>query len=165
MLPLTLVVEYLRSHDVPFRLISEPSPEPAPAVAPPLYPHPREVLLVDTHIIVVDDRAGIGCVPRGEQINLPGLRAELGVNLVHEGGLDELPWPFERAGWPVPPLGGILGLPVFVDAAVANAALIAFAAFTPFDFIEMAYDDFARLEKPRVAQLAAAGELPAPLPH
>jgi hypothetical protein len=36
-----------------------------------------------------------------------------------------------------------------------------FLAFSPGDWVEIPYDDFARLERPRIASFAIGGELPA----
>ena len=54
---------------------------------------------------------------------------------------------------------------MFVDPSLVSSTVIGFAVFGPNDFIEMPYDDFARLEQPRVEDLAGAGELPPPPLH
>jgi prolyl-tRNA editing enzyme YbaK/EbsC (Cys-tRNA(Pro) deacylase) len=154
---LITVVEYLRSNGVAFRLVSYAAPEAEPRVAHPVSPNGS--LLVDTHVLLVDGRLAIGLVARGEQINMLRLRASLGAELVEEASDADLPSPFEQ-GSPPPPLGRMFGAPVFVDSDVAHARSLCFAAFAPTDFIEVAYDDFARLEQPRVEELAGAGELP-----
>jgi len=163
MLLLSRVVEYIRSNGAPFRLVSYPSPESAPGVA---VPHrPKGSVMVDTRILLVDGRPAIGVVPQGEGMNLLGLRASIGAELVQEGEIDDLPWPFSDAGAPVPPFGHLFGAPVFIDPSIIDSTDIGFAVFSPNDFIEMPYDDFARLEQPRVADLVAAGELPPPPLH
>jgi len=155
------VVEYLRSNDVAFQLVSHPSPELEPAVAYKV--GPPGTIMIDTRVLLVDGRLAIGCVPRGDQIDRSGLRSDLGAQIVQDGTNTDLPWPFEEAGLPIPPLGRLFGAAVLVDARVATAPFIAFWAFAATDVIELAFDDFARLEQPRVSALAIAGELP-PVP-
>jgi hypothetical protein len=121
--------------------------------------------MVDTHVLSIDGRLAIGVVPKGEGMNLLGLRAKIGAGLVEEAAIDDLPWPFHDAGAPIPPFGRMFGAPVFVDPSLVSSTVIGFAVFGPNDFIEMPYDDFARLEQPRVEDLAGAGELPPPPLH
>jgi prolyl-tRNA editing enzyme YbaK/EbsC (Cys-tRNA(Pro) deacylase) len=154
------VVDYLRSNGVAFQLMSQPSPEPEPAVARKL--GPPGTITIDTRILLVDGRLAIGCVLQGEELDHPGLRSDLGAKIVQDGTSTDLPWPFEQAGLPIPPLGRLFGAAVFVDARVAAAPWISFAAFSATDMVELIFDDFARLEQPRVMALAIAGELPPP---
>jgi hypothetical protein len=155
---LARVVEYLRTNDVPFRLESFPSPEPEPAVAHPL--RSGSAVLVDSRVLLVDGRPAIACMPKGDELNLAGIRNILNAELVEEGGLDDLPWFLDQVGSPMPPLGRLFGVPLFVDERVASAAMLCFAAFSTADFIEMTYDDLARIEQPRVGPVGVAGELP-----
>jgi Ala-tRNA(Pro) deacylase len=158
MLMLARVVEYLRSNGVPFRLESYPSPEPEPQVAYPV--RPPTTMHVETRVLLIDGRPAIGCIPRGDELNLAGLRNSLGGNIVDEGGPDDLPWFLDAEGAPLPPLGRMFGVPVFMDERVANAPVVCFAAFAPTDFVEVPYDDLARIEQPRVGPIGIAGELP-----
>jgi prolyl-tRNA editing enzyme YbaK/EbsC (Cys-tRNA(Pro) deacylase) len=117
-------------------------------------------MVVDTWILVIDGRLSMACIPSGERMDLLGLRANLGAELVTEATVDEFVTAFGGASLPAPPLGRLFGLPLLVDASVANADVISFAAFAPYDFVEIVYDDFARVERPRVADFIRAGELP-----
>ena len=160
MLMLPKVVEYLKSNGVAFRLVSYPSPEPEPQVA--YVVRPTGALAVDTHVLLIDAQLTIACVPRGEKINIAGLRATLPAELIEEeGALEGLPSAFTEARSLVPPLGRLFGAPLLVDQAVMRAPVICFEAFATTDFVEMTYEDFARLEQPRVEAVAMAGELPA----
>src|SRR3954471_24431527 len=150
-------VRYLHAQGVFFRLISYPAPEPAPSVAHLVRP---TGMLIDVHLIFVDGSVGLGCVAHGESVNLLRLRAELGSTVVDEANPSRLPCPYRRAAGYFPPLGGLLGGPVFVDPALLTMPIITFNVFGPTDFIELAYDDFARVERPRVVDLAGGDELP-----
>ena len=162
MLMLPRVVEYLRANGVPFRLQSHPSPEPDPPVAYRVAP---TATFVETHVLLVDGRPTIGCIPRGDHLNLAGFREYTKAEIIEEGSLDDLPWFFDGTAAPIPPLGRLFGVPLFVDDRVSNSDVICVSAFAPTDSVEMTYDDLARLEQPRVAPLAIAGELAAPPLH
>jgi prolyl-tRNA editing enzyme YbaK/EbsC (Cys-tRNA(Pro) deacylase) len=152
------VVRYLREHGTPFRLTSQPSPEPLPAVA---HSVPPGGLMVETQVLLVGGQPAIACSPRGVKLELPALVHELRLDVVEATPAD-LPPPFTGAAGPIPPLGGLMGLLTIVDARVATAAAITFAAFSPSDYLDIPYDDLARLERPRVASFAIGGELPEP---
>jgi len=150
------VVKYLRSHDVPFRLFSYPSPEPLPAVA---YRLPPGGVMLETHVLLVAGRPAIACMTRGARLSLPRLKAELGADVL-EGTAEDLPPPYTGVAGPTPPLGGALGVLTIIDEAVAAASAVAFEAFASCDIVEIPYDEFARHERPRIASFAVVGELP-----
>jgi len=155
---LARVVEYLRSSGVPFRLESYPSPESEPKVARSV--RPRKTIEVESHVAIIDGRPAVVCVPVGDELNLAGLRNLLHAEIVEEGSVDDLPWFLDRTEAPLPPLGRLFGVPLFVDERVANASDICFAASSTTDFVELLYDDLARIEQPRVGQVGIAGEPP-----
>lgn len=154
---LNQVVHYLRAHGVPFRLSSAPSPEPSPTVAHP--PVPPGGALVETRVIVVGGKAVIACMSPGAVPSLAQLERVLGL-VALEGAPSDLPAPFaQAAGW-IPPLGGAMGVVTVIDERLASASVLVFQAFSPNDWMEVPYDDFGRLECPRVAAFATFGELP-----
>jgi hypothetical protein len=150
------VVHYLRSHNVPFRLFSYPSPEPLPDV---VHPVPPGGLMVETRVLLVGGQPAIACMPRGSQVNLPRLEVELGT-LVIEGSAADLPPPYTGTSGPIPPIGRAIGALTLVDEAVSLASPIVFAVFASTDVVEVPYDEFSRVEQPRVSSFAIAGELP-----
>lgn len=153
------VVRYLRSRDVTFKLVSEAAPEPRPAVTPPRLA--RHGQLVATHIVLLDGVPAIACVRDGDEIDLAALAAETHAT-VALGTSADLPAPYTDCGEPVPPFGHELHVPVIADEALSGSSVIAFRAFAATDWIELAWDDYARIEQPRLASFASAGELP---PH
>jgi prolyl-tRNA editing enzyme YbaK/EbsC (Cys-tRNA(Pro) deacylase) len=151
------VVSHLRENGIPFRLSSQPSPEPLPAVA---HAVPPGGLVVDTLVLLVGGRPAVACVPRGAKLNLPGLAHELGAEVI-EGSPADLPAPFTGASQPIPPLGSAMRVLTVVDTRVAAASALVFEAFSRCDCFEIPYDDVSRLERPRIASFAVGGELPA----
>lgn len=156
------IVRYLHAARVPFHLASYPSPEPSPRPAHSLRPEVRpEALFVDTRLLIADGEPVIACYPASEQPDLAALAASLGSSAMVEGTSEALPDDFRYATGPVPPLGQLLGATVVIDDRVSNAGVLVFRAFSDTDFVEVPFDEFARLEQPRVAAFASAGELPA----
>jgi Ala-tRNA(Pro) deacylase len=149
------VVRYLHQGRVPFRAFSYAAPEPQPVVAHRLPPGAQ---LVDAHVVLVDGKPAIACIPSGETLNLAAIALDTGAIAIESSsaGLGD---EYRDAAGPLPPLGGVFGVPLFVDERVTQAALLTFRAFDANDYIEVLYEDFARLERPRVAAFANAGEL------
>jgi prolyl-tRNA editing enzyme YbaK/EbsC (Cys-tRNA(Pro) deacylase) len=147
----------LRKAGVPFRLTSYPSPEPQPAVAHPLQPGTQ---LVDVHVVLVDGFPALACTPHGLPLDLAALAAQTGTT-AFEASPAQLPESYRDSLEPLPALGGVFGVPLFVDEQILDADRVAFRAFGDNDYVEMAYDDFALIECPRIAAFAHE-ELP---PH
>jgi Ala-tRNA(Pro) deacylase len=150
------IVDYLHGARVPFRLASYPTEEPLPRAAHPL---PAHAVVVDTEIILVEGRVALACFPAGEAIDYTALSAVLGAIAVPADYAD-LPGELASAAPPIPPFGQLFGLPIIVDEGVEAAAILSIPAFGGNDFFDIAYDDWARVEAPRVASFASAGELP-----
>jgi hypothetical protein len=121
--------------------------------------------LVSTQILCLDEQPTLVCVLDGERVQPLRVRHETGATLVEDGSVRDLPWPFRAGSEPIPPLGTLFGVPTLLDEAATQAPLIAFAVFSPFDIIEMSFEDFARIEHPRIASFVAAGELPETTVH
>ena len=148
------VVRYLRQRRA-LRALSYAAPEPQPVVAHRLPPGAQ---LVVAHVVLVDGKPAIACIQPGETLNLAAIALETGA-LATESSAAELGDEYRDAAAPLPPLGGVFGVPLFVDERVAQAALLMFRAFDANDYVEVLYEDFARLERPRVAAFASAGAL------
>jgi Ala-tRNA(Pro) deacylase len=154
------IVEYLSSARVPFRLASYPSEEDRPIAGHPIA---AGGMLVDTKLLVADGRAVLAVFPHGEQPDLAAVSTALG-DVAVPGTRDELPSDFRRTVGPVPPLGQLFGIPIVLDARVAGAARLVFRAFGESAYFEIPYEDWARLEQPRLAPFASAGDLAAAPP-
>jgi prolyl-tRNA editing enzyme YbaK/EbsC (Cys-tRNA(Pro) deacylase) len=151
------VVRYLHDATVAFRVVSFPSPEPLPEVA---YSLPPGGLLIDTRVVLIGAQPAIACTRQGVPLSYARLATFLREPVLHADSGD-LQGEIAKAGDPVPPLGGLVGAPIFIDEDATETAIIVFRAFAPNDFIELSYEDFARVERPIVASFGRAGELPA----
>jgi prolyl-tRNA editing enzyme YbaK/EbsC (Cys-tRNA(Pro) deacylase) len=135
--------------------MSYPSPEPEPTVALKCAPGTQ---LVDVHVVLVDGNPALACVPAGAPINYAAFALTTGATVV-ESNTADLPAQYRGTAGPLPPLGGVFGVPLFVDERLLEAEKLVFRAFDVNDFVELLYDDLALVEQPRVAAFAR-GELP-----
>jgi Ala-tRNA(Pro) deacylase len=151
------IVRYLHDSFIPFRLASYPSMEHLPKAAHPI---PKHAMLVESQVLLVDDKLVLACYPANEHLDVAAFGNELG-GAAMEATMEDLPESLQHQDGPPPPLGQLYGIPIVIDEAVTRAASIVFQPFGESDFIEIPYDDFARQEQPRVASFTRAGELTA----
>lgn len=151
------LVRYLHDALVPFRMVSTPSPERLPMVAVSV---PSNTVSVQTKVMLADGRPILVCFGAEERIDPAALQAELGTKVVAEGSTADLSEHFRATTEPLPPFGALFGVPLIVDEGVCRGAPLAFHAFEESALVEVPYDDFARLEHPRVGRFASAAELP-----
>lgn len=110
-----------------------------------------------TVVVRVDGAPAMLVLPANRRLLLPELRELLereDVRLATESDLRAL-FPDCELG-AMPPFGNLYGMPVHVFVALAHQARIAFNAGTHTEIIEMAYEDFDRLVRPRIIDLVAA---------
>ena len=150
------LIRYLKSERVTFRLLSFPKQEPLPEVA---FPKPPVSQTIETYVVHAGTSIGLAIVPAGEQVDEVSLARELGVPCMLATAR-ALPAPFDRAEH-VPPFGRLMGAPVFIDARVTSGTLV-FRAFSDDDYLEISFDELARVERPRTVAFATHGALP---PH
>jgi prolyl-tRNA editing enzyme YbaK/EbsC (Cys-tRNA(Pro) deacylase) len=149
------VVRYLRRAGVAFRVSSYPSPEREPSVA---LKFPPGTQLVDVSVVLVDGSPALACTPAGATVNYASFARATGATVLESSPAD-LPEAFRATAGPLPALGGFFGVPTFVDESILPAPRIVFRAFDTNDYVELLYDDFALVERPRVAAIVR-GELP-----
>lgn len=153
---LDTIVRYLHDSLTPFRLASYPSPEHVPQAVQPL---PKHAILVDTELVIVADKLTLLCFIATDHVDLSALANNLDAAVI-DAPHEDLPDALQRYEQPPPPLGQLFGLPLIVDERVQEFADIVFQPFGDSDYFTVPYDDFARLEQPRIASFARAGELP-----
>lgn len=149
------IVDYLHNARVPFRLASYPGDEARPIAAHPL---PGGALRVDTQLFLLEGRAVLVVFPATEKVDASAVSAALG-GAVFPATAEDLPQELQRRQGSVPPLGQLFGLPIVVDERVSRASVVVFRAFEESDYFEIAYDELARLEQPRVASFSSFAEL------
>jgi Ala-tRNA(Pro) deacylase len=119
---------------------------------------PRGGIEVSTHLLSVDGITLIVGYPANEDIDLAAISSALGA-IVFFAMPDELPLGFRGAHGSIPPLGQLFGVPVLLDERITLAPVLVFRAFDESAYFEIPFADYARLEQPRIASFASAGEL------
>lgn len=153
---LDTIVAYLHGNRVQFRLTSYPSEEPLPHAAHPI---PPNAVLVDTEIVLVDGGVVLACFRAGDAIDYSALSWALGSTCIR-GDQSDLPSAITGLPPPVPPFGQLFGLPLIVDETVnTGASIVVTPVFGGNDFLDLSFEDWMRLEAPRVASFASMGEL------
>jgi Ala-tRNA(Pro) deacylase len=107
--------------------------------------------LAKTIIVKLDGKFAMAVLPSKYHVNLEQLRTASksgSVELAAEGEFaQQFPGCDEGA---MPPFGNLYGMPVYVDASLAEDEEIAFNACTHTELVQLAYKDFQALVKPVV---------------
>ncbi len=149
------VIDYLRKAGAQFRLTSYPLPEAKPTIAHVLRSGGK---IVETRVVLIEGRPALACAPEGVVMSNASLSAAIGA-AVMDAGPGDLTGRYRDAPEPLPPLGHLLHVPLLVDESLTKSATITFRAFGGGSLVEVPYEDFARIEQPKVLSVAIAGEL------
>ncbi len=145
---------YLRDNKVPFEVHHHPLAYTAQAVAQT--EHVPGKMVCKVVMAFADDHMVMLALPASYRVDLAKAAAAVGardLRLAHE---DEFATAFPDCEvGAMPPFGNLYGLPVYVDSALAEDERIIFQACTHTDTVAMAYVDYARTAKPKVADIAS----------
>jgi len=117
--------------------------------------HIRGKNLAKTVMVKVDGKIAMAVLPADRTINFDVFREEAwagSAELAKEEEFRSL-FPSCEVG-AMPPFGNLYGMDVYVDQSLAEDEEIAFNAGTHQELIRLAYADFDRLVKPKVAAFA-----------
>lgn len=109
-----------------------------------------------TVIVKLDGSLAMAVLPASHRIDLRLLQAAAGaatVALASEAEFKDA-FPGCETG-AMPPFGSLYGLPVLVDETVTHDREIVFNAGSHTELLRLAYEDFARLEDPKVLKFSA----------
>jgi len=109
-------------------------------------------VLAKTVIVHVDGKPAMSVLPADKRIVLEDLRDAAGAQEIRFATEDEFKalFPDCEIG-AMPPFGNLYGLDVYVAAPLADEDEMVFNAGTHTELIKLAYSDFERLVKPKVA--------------
>lgn len=127
------------------------APQSASAGCPPGGPLARVVILRD------GDAYALAVLPAGAALDLPGFRRRIGRHgliLANEGAFRaEFP---EYAAGPLPPFGRMVAVPVYLDRALADAAMMRFEGGADRELFSLPMREYVRVERPAIAPLTQA---------
>ena len=110
--------------------------------------------LAKTVIVKIDGKLAMVIEPANLKVNLAAMQSLLGaksVELAKEYEFQDK-FPGCEAG-AMPPLGNLYDMDVYVDECLAEDGQSAFIAGSHSELVEMSYDDFAKLAKPKCLHL------------
>jgi Ala-tRNA(Pro) deacylase len=140
------ITSYLDERGIPFQVAIHSPRMTAQQIAAAT--HISGKRFAKTVVLKSDGGYLLAVVPAAESIDLGRFRDVLGagLDLASEQELDPL-FPNCETG-AMPPLGGLFGLPVVVDACLARQESIAVNGGTHTDVIELKWADYAAAEHP-----------------
>ncbi len=154
-MPIPKLWEFLDSNKVKYVLISHSPAYTALEIAASAHIPGKEV--AKTVMIKIDDKMGMAVLPASYHVDFDKLKRVAGartVELAAEKEFRDL-FPACEVG-AMPPFGNLYGMTVFVAKPLCEDEEIAFNAGSHTELIRLAYKDFERLVRPKVADFAVA---------
>ena len=156
-MPAQRLKEFLDSHKVKYSTLTHPRAYTAQEIASLAHVHGDE--FAKTVIAKVDGEMVMAVLPASYQVDLHLLKAAVNgkkIALASETDFrDQFPGCETGA---MPPFGQLYGMPVYVEEGLTRDTEIAFNAGTHEELVRLAYSDFAKLVKPKIAHFATTGE-------
>jgi Ala-tRNA(Pro) deacylase len=146
--------EFLDSHRVKYVVVSHSQAFTAQEVAQQMHVPGREM----AKSVVLKTPAGLALavVRAPDRVDMQMASAALGAKAQLAGEQDFGDAFSDCELGAMPPFGSLYGVPTLADESLAKDPEIVFNAGTHTEAVRMAFADFARLEKPKVARLVAS---------
>ncbi|HTR24234.1 MAG TPA: YbaK/EbsC family protein [Terriglobales bacterium] len=153
-MPLSKLREFLDRNQIQYLVISHSVAYTAQGIA--ALTHIKGKELAKTVMVMVDGRLAMAVVPASVRVDLHKLKKYLGVESVELATEQEFRdrFPDCETG-SMPPFGNLYGMDVFADESLAEDKEISFNAGSHRELVRMRFDDFERLAKPMLVQIAA----------
>ncbi|MDE3112329.1 MAG: YbaK/EbsC family protein [Chloroflexota bacterium] len=146
---------YLRESNVEFEVREHPLAFTAQEVAGT--EHVKGRAFAKVVMVVADGEMRMVVLPASEKLSFERLRAVIQAKHVRLASEDEFAGRFADCdAGAMPPFGHLYGLSAVMDDTLAKNELISFRLGTHTTTMSMRYEDFARIEKPRLADLGVA---------
>lgn len=119
--------------------------------------HVKGKELAKTVMVKIDDELAMAVLPASFQVDLTALKSTAGAGSAVLATEAEFRGKFPECDTgAMPPFGNLYGMPVFVEETLTRDKEIAFSAGTHRELIRLAYEDFARLARPKIAKFRAS---------
>lgn len=145
--------EFLDSHNVKYVAISHSVAYTTQGVAALTHISGKE--LAKTVIVKIDGELAMAVLPASLHVDLSLLRTAAGANSATLASEEEFKnrFPDCETG-AMPPFGNLYGMSVFADESLSRDKEIAFNAGSHRELLRLAWKDFEKLAKPRVAKFS-----------
>ena len=157
-MPVQRLKEFLDGHHVKYVTVSHSPAYTAQEIAASAHIKGRE--LAKTVMIKIDGEMAMAVLPASFQVDLFGLMESFAaekVELASEAEFKGL-FPGCEVG-AMPPFGNLYDMDVFVAEELTADEEIAFNAGSHTELVKLAYQDFAKLVKPRVLEFSAVPQM------
>lgn len=153
-MPLQRLKELLDRHRVHYECTAHLPAYTAQGLAAVTHVSGKEV--AKTVVVKLDGSIALAVLPASHRVDLRLLRAATGAATATVASEAEFKdaFPGCETG-AMPPFGSLYGLPVMVDESVTHDREIVFNAGSHTELMRLAYEDFARLEGPKVLKFSA----------
>ena len=150
-MPVQKLKQFLDAERVKYACISHSPAYTASEIAQSTHIPGRE--LAKVVVVTLDGRVAMAVLPANRKVDLSLLREAASADEAKQATEEEfrLRFPDCETG-AMPPFGNLYGMEVFVSERLAEDDHIAFNAGSHTEVMRLAYADFARLVKPKVAK-------------
>lgn len=150
-MPVKLLKEFLDNHKVKYVSMTHSPAFTSQEIAAAAHISGKQ--LAKTVVIKVDGHLAMVVVPANDQVNFAKLKESVGklADLASESEFKD-----KFAGCEVgamPPFGNLYDMPVYVSSVLSQQDHILFNAGSHSELMQMAYQDFERLVKPKVVAM------------
>jgi Ala-tRNA(Pro) deacylase len=155
----TKIARHLQASGVPFRVREHQRAVTAQELAASI--HVSGYRVAKSVLVEVDGERMIAVLPAADIVDVERLATALGaiaVRILNEPEFADLFTESDLGA--EPPFGSLYGLPVVLDRSLARSGPLILRAGSHEEALELQYEDFARLEKPRLADFAVLAQSP-----
>lgn len=152
-MPVRMLKEFLDSQQVKYVTIAHSPAFTAQEIAASAHVRGKE--LAKTVMVTLNGKMAMTVLPASRKVGFDLLRAAAGVEnvqLASEQAFRDM-FPGCEVG-AMPPFGNLYGMDVYVSKILAEDEEIVFNAGSHIELIRLAYKDFERLVRPKVARIA-----------
>ncbi len=152
-MPVKRLMEFLDTQRVKYVTIKHSPAYTAQEIAASAHVRGKE--LAKTVMVKIDQQMAMAVLPASLKVNFERLQEQSGagqVELASEKEFKDM-FPDCEIG-AMPPFGNLYGLEVYASHRLAEDTEIVFNAGSHIELIRMAYKDFERLVKPKVANIS-----------
>jgi len=151
-MPVKKLKEFLDSHQVKYVSLTHSPAFTSQEIAAAAHVSGKQ--LAKTVIVKVDGQLVMVVLPAHDQVNFDKLRDVMGAAGIDLASESEFKDKF--AGCEVgamPPFGNLYNMPVFLSSQLSHQGHILFNAGSHSELVQLTFDDFERLVKPKVVAL------------
>ncbi len=148
-MPVKVLKDYLDTHGIHYLNITHSKAYTMQKIAALTHISGKEI--AKAVMVKVDGRMAMAVLPASTRINFSALKSMLEASDVHLANEEEFKNIFPNCDvGAMPPFGNLWNIPVYVAESLTDQERITFNAGNHMELIQMDYNDFERLVKPKV---------------